>query len=61
MKAPIGKDYLVFGITQLLGSEIEEVLATLRSAWIVTGPRVARFEEAFRGYAGSSMQSQSSM
>ena len=43
-------DYLVFGSPQLLQAEIDEVLATLRSAWIGTGPRVARFEAAFGRY-----------
>ena len=47
------EDYLVYGSPQLLEAEIEEVLATLRSAWIGTGPRVARFEEAFGRYVGS--------
>jgi dTDP-4-amino-4,6-dideoxygalactose transaminase len=46
-------EYLVFGTPQLLEPEIDEVLATLRSAWIGTGPRVARFEEAFRVYVGA--------
>ena len=27
--------------------EIEEVVATLRSGWLTSGPRVKRFEEAF--------------
>jgi dTDP-4-amino-4,6-dideoxygalactose transaminase len=40
----------VFGSPQLLDAEIEEVVATLRSAWIGTGPRVARFEQAFGAY-----------
>src|SRR4029079_13344867 len=43
-------DYLVFGSPDLRESEIDEVLLTLRSAWIGTGPRVERFEEAFREY-----------
>jgi dTDP-4-amino-4,6-dideoxygalactose transaminase len=49
-----GKRYLVFGSPQLLEPEIEEVLATLRSGWIGTGPRVAALEERFRMYVGSS-------
>jgi dTDP-4-amino-4,6-dideoxygalactose transaminase len=32
-------------------AEMDEVLATLRSGWLSTGPRVARFEEAFAAYA----------
>jgi dTDP-4-amino-4,6-dideoxygalactose transaminase len=46
--------YLVFGSPQLLDAEIEEVVATLRSEWIGTGPRVARFEQAFGAYVGIS-------
>lgn len=34
-------------------AEIAEVIATLESGWLSTGPRVARFEEAFRQYAGA--------
>jgi dTDP-4-amino-4,6-dideoxygalactose transaminase len=47
---PVRESYLVFGSPQLLEAEIDEVVATLRSAWIGTGPRVARFEDAFREY-----------
>jgi dTDP-4-amino-4,6-dideoxygalactose transaminase len=46
-------EYLVFGSPEIREEEIEEVLATLRSAWIGTGPRVARFESEFRDYVGS--------
>ena len=52
-QTPARAEYLVFGMPQLLEPEIDEVLATLRSAWIGTGPRVARFEEAFRAYVGA--------
>src|SRR5436309_12674481 len=50
--AAIRSDYLVFGSPQLLNPEIEEVVATLRSGWIGTGPRAAAFEAAFRDYVG---------
>jgi dTDP-4-amino-4,6-dideoxygalactose transaminase len=50
---PVRESYLVFGSPQLLEPEIDEVLATLRSAWIGTGPRTARFEDAFREYVGA--------
>jgi dTDP-4-amino-4,6-dideoxygalactose transaminase len=33
--------------------EIAEVVATLRSGWLTTGPQVARFERDFREYVGS--------
>jgi dTDP-4-amino-4,6-dideoxygalactose transaminase len=32
--------------------EIQEVVATLRSGWLGTGPKVARFEAMFRDYTG---------
>jgi dTDP-4-amino-4,6-dideoxygalactose transaminase len=34
-------------------AEIQEVAAALRSGWLSTGPRVARFERAFADYVGS--------
>jgi len=51
--APVRDDYLVFGSPDIREAEIAEVVATLRSGWLGTGPRVARFEEAFRAYAGT--------
>jgi dTDP-4-amino-4,6-dideoxygalactose transaminase len=45
-------DFLVFGRPPIEEPEIAEVVATLRSGWIGTGPRVARFEEMFRRYIG---------
>lgn len=33
--------------------EIDEVADTLRSGWLTTGPRVARFERDFRKYVGA--------
>ena len=47
------ESYLVFGSPQLLDAEIDEVAATLRSGWIGTGPKVARFEEEFATYIGT--------
>ena len=32
--------------------EIEEVVATLRSGWLTTGPKTKQFEEAFARYVG---------
>jgi len=50
---PVRKDYLVFGRPDIQEPEIDEVIATLRSAWIGTGPRAARFEDEFRQYVGT--------
>src|SRR4051812_22300918 len=33
--------------------EIAEVIATLESGWLTTGPRVAAFEQAFADYVGA--------
>jgi dTDP-4-amino-4,6-dideoxygalactose transaminase len=50
---PVRREILVFGSPDIRDPEIREVEATLRSGWIGTGPRVARFEEAFREYVGA--------
>jgi len=50
---PVRKEFLVFGSPALQEAEIQEVVETLRSGWIGTGPRVARFERDFREYIGS--------
>ncbi|MFB3066703.1 MAG: DegT/DnrJ/EryC1/StrS family aminotransferase [Planctomycetota bacterium] len=49
---PVREQMLVFGAPDIQQDEIDEVVATLRSGWIGTGPRVARFEHAFAGYKG---------
>ena len=48
----IRSDYLVFGSPDLHEEDIEEVVATLRSGWLGTGPKVARFEHDFAEYVG---------
>lgn len=45
--------YLVFGSPVIEKEEIDEVVKTLKSGWIGTGPKVARFEEEFREYTGA--------
>lgn len=47
------KTFLIFGSPRIEEDEIEEVVDSLRSAWLGTGPKVARFEEAFREYVGA--------
>jgi dTDP-4-amino-4,6-dideoxygalactose transaminase len=49
---PVRDRFLIFGHPDLRQEEIDEVVATLRSGWIGTGPRVARLEEEFRRYLG---------
>lgn len=45
--------FLIFGSPEIGEEEIGEVVSTLRSGWIGTGPKVAAFEEMFRVYCGS--------
>ncbi|MER3547159.1 MAG: UDP-4-amino-4,6-dideoxy-N-acetyl-beta-L-altrosamine transaminase [Rhodanobacteraceae bacterium] len=46
--------FLVFGSPQIEQAEIDEVVACMRSSWLGTGPRVARFERDFADYEGLS-------
>lgn len=47
------KDFLIFGSPLIGQEEIDEVVATLKSGWIGTGPKVHQFEEDFRNYVGA--------
>jgi dTDP-4-amino-4,6-dideoxygalactose transaminase len=42
--------FLVFGAPAIEEAEIEEVVASMRSGWLGTGPKVAQFENDFRRY-----------
>ena len=46
------KPFLTFGAPTIGEEEIAEVEACLRSGWLGTGPRVARFEQDFAAYKG---------
>ena len=50
--SPVRDDFLIFGSPLVGEEEIAEVVATLRSGWLGTGPRVHRFEEDFKRYIG---------
>ena len=50
---PVREQMLVFGAPAIGEEEIAEVVATLRSGWIGTGPRVARFQDDFAAYQGA--------
>lgn len=45
--------FLVFGAPQIDEAEIEEVVKTLRSGWLGTGPKVAQFESEMKAYKGA--------
>jgi dTDP-4-amino-4,6-dideoxygalactose transaminase len=50
----VRKHFLVFGAPAIEDAEIQEVLATMKSGWLGTGPKVARFEKDFAAYKGGS-------
>lgn len=49
---PTRREFLVFGAPDIREAEIKEVIATLKSGWLSTGPRVVRFEKEFKNYIG---------
>jgi len=46
-------EFLIFGSPLIEDAEIEEVVASMRSGWLGTGPKVAQFEDEFRAYVGA--------
>ncbi len=50
---PIRKNYLNFSQPLIGEEEIREVVDTLRSGWLGTGPKTIRFANEFREYIGS--------
>ena len=53
MTQPIRDSYLVFGSPVIGEPEIAEVVDSLRTGWLGTGPKVAKFEQMFREYTGA--------
>jgi perosamine synthetase len=49
---PVRTTYLPYGHQSIDADDIEAVVATLRSDWLTTGPKVGEFEEAFAAYVG---------
>ncbi|XOU94210.1 MAG: DegT/DnrJ/EryC1/StrS family aminotransferase [Candidatus Kerfeldbacteria bacterium] len=47
------KDFLIFGSPKIGQDEINEVVDSLRSGWISTGPKVAKFENNFKKFIGA--------
>lgn len=52
MEKPIRKHFLVFGAPHIQEADVAEVVDTMRSGWLGTGPKVARFEADFARYKG---------
>ncbi len=49
----VRSEFLPFSTPTIDDAEINEVIDSLRSGWITTGPKVKRFEEAFGQYVGA--------
>ncbi len=50
---PVRENFLIFGSPQIKQDEIDEVVDSLKSGWLSTGPKAKKFEEMFREYIGS--------
>jgi len=50
---PIRETFLPYALPSIGEEEIAEVVDSLRSGWVTTGPKVKRFESDFAGYVGS--------
>ena len=47
------KDFIVFGSPLIEQPEIDEVISSMKSGWLGTGPKVCKFENMFKKYKGS--------
>lgn len=50
---PVREKYLVFGSPLIGEEEINDVVDSLRSGWLSTGPKVSRFESEIEKYLGA--------
>ena len=48
--------FIPFSTPEIDDSEINEVIDTLRSGWITTGPKVKQFESDFQDFIGSGVE-----
>jgi dTDP-4-amino-4,6-dideoxygalactose transaminase len=49
-------NFIPFSVPEINDDEINEVLDTLRSGWITTGPKVKIFESDFQSFIGNSVE-----
>lgn len=50
--SPVRKKLLIFGKPQIKQDEIDEVVDSLKSGWLGTGPKVSKFEDMVKSYLG---------
>lgn len=51
-----GTEFLTFAAPEIGEEEIAEVVDTLRSGWVTTGPKARLFEEQFSAYLGGGLE-----
>jgi dTDP-4-amino-4,6-dideoxygalactose transaminase len=49
-------DFIPFALPDIGEEEIHEVVETLRSGWVTTGPKVKQFEQSFSEFIGEEME-----
>ena len=49
-------EFIPFAVPEISNEEINEVVDTLRSGWITTGPKVKQFESDFQSFIGSGVE-----
>ena len=49
-------DFLPYSLPDIGEEEIAEVVQTLRSGWLTTGPQTRRFEQDFADFIGSGVE-----
>ncbi len=54
MSSPLSPPFLPFALPDIGDEEIAEVVDTLRSGWVTTGPKARRFEADFAAFLGDS-------
>jgi len=54
MSTPPSTPFIPFALPDIGDDEIAEVVDTLKSGWITTGPKTRRFEEDFSAFLGTS-------
>ena len=50
---PVRETFLPYGTQWINNKEINEVIDSLKSNWITTGPKMKKFEENFKNFIGS--------
>ncbi|MEI6739324.1 MAG: DegT/DnrJ/EryC1/StrS family aminotransferase [Gemmatimonadaceae bacterium] len=53
----VNRKFLTFALPEIGEEEIAEVVDSLRSGWVTTGPKARRFEQEFSAYLGGEVES----